>query len=292
LIDDVIDLVRTTIEGQSALEGNPIRIRSSVPKDLPKVTGAGSELRQVFINLLLNAYEAIHQQGEIEIDSAIRGDRVIVTVSDNGPGIAPNQLDRIFDPFFTTKKPAGTGLGLSIAKNIIEESGGRITASNRSEGGAVFTLEFPVAEQSVERKEDAAAPQHSGCRFLLVDDDVRNLEALKDVLRLRGHYADTAESGREALEKLRSSAVYDIVLCDLAMPEINGWEVARVASEIRSNLNFYIVTGWGEQVHSEIPLNLPVRGVLSKPIDLLKLDRIVATLREQTMMPAWTMRAV
>jgi nitrogen-specific signal transduction histidine kinase/ActR/RegA family two-component response regulator len=282
VINDVIDLVKTTIEGQSALDGVPIRIVSSVPDVLPKVMGSASELRQVFINLLMNAYEAVDQGGEIQIDSSIRDETIIITVSDNGRGIAPGHLERIFDPFFTTKGSGGTGLGLSIAKNIMESFGGQITASNQNEGGAVFRIEFPIAAESIDKEKDAASSEYKGCRFLLVDDDVRNLEALKQVLLLRGHYVDTTQSGREALEKLGSPSVYDIVLCDLAMPGINGWEVARIASQIRSHINFYIVTGWGEP--SEIPPQLSVRGVLSKPIDLFKLDRIVATLSEQ--MPA------
>ena len=130
-------------------------------------------------------------------------------------------------------------------------------------------------------RENALSQLSGRCCFLLVDDDVENLKALKEVLLLRGHYADTAQSGSEALEKIGLGSVYDIVLCDLAMPGINGWEVARVALQTNPNLNFYIVTGWGEQVQSEIPLNLPVRGVLSKPIDLGKLDRITAMVTEQ-----------
>jgi signal transduction histidine kinase/CheY-like chemotaxis protein len=277
VIGEVIDLVRTTVEGKSSLAGIPIRIESHIPGPLPEVNGSAFELRQVFLNLLLNAYEAIQEEGNIVIDAVLQDNTVVVTVSDNGPGIAAEQLQRIFDPFYTTKGSRGTGLGLSIAKNIIESYGGHITASNASRGGAVFTLEFAVASHSTGNNRQNGPAQSSGsCRFLLVDDDVENLEALKEVLLLRGHCAHTAESGSEALAKLESASVYDVVLCDLAMPGISGWEVARVALETNPNLHFYIVTGWGEQVQLEIPPNLLVRGVLSKPIDLYKLDRIAA----------------
>jgi signal transduction histidine kinase/CheY-like chemotaxis protein len=277
VISEAIDLVRTTIEGKSSLEGIPIRIQSRISGPLPKVNGSASELRQVFLNLLLNAYDAIHQRGEIVIDSAVLHDAVVVTVTDNGPGIPPEQLEQIFDPFFTTKGPRGTGLGLSIAKNIVESSGGRITASNGSHGGAVFRLMFPIALYSAGVGGESAPSRLSKhCCFLVVDDDVANLEALKEALLLRGHYVDTAQSGSEALEKIGSAPVYDIVLCDLAMPGMNGWEVARGALQANPNLNFYIVTGWGGQTQSEIPPNLRIRGVLSKPIDLAKLERIVA----------------
>jgi signal transduction histidine kinase/ActR/RegA family two-component response regulator len=283
VIEEVIDLVRTTIEGKSSLEGIPIRIEAHIGENLPKVNGSPYELRQVFLNLLLNAYEAIDQGGEIAIDAVVCDDRVVVTVSDNGPGILINQLDRIFDPFFTTKGPGGTGLGLSIVKNIMESLGGRITAANAAAGGAVFRLEFPVSTQgALEGSERTLSRLSTRCRFLLVDDDLRNLEALKDVLLLRGHDADTAQSGSEALEKIHGTSRYDIVLCDLAMPGMNAWEVARVALASNPNLSFYIVTGWGELIQADIPSDLTIGGVLSKPIDLDELERIIATVFERT----------
>ncbi|MBV8771995.1 MAG: response regulator [Deltaproteobacteria bacterium] len=282
VINQVIDLVRTTVEGKSSLEGIPIKLKSRVPKTLPEVNGSASELRQVFLNLLLNAYEAIHKGGEIVVDGAVRDSTVVITVSDNGPGIATEQLEQIFDPFFTTKGTGGTGLGLSIAKTIMESFGGEITASNASQGGAVFKLEFPVAsDPSREIRADTLAQLSRRCCFLLVDDDLRNLEALKELLLLRGHRVDTAQSGAEALKKMRSTSAYDIVLCDLAMPAMNGWEVARNALQSDPNLNFYIVTGWGEQIEANIPPDLPVRGVLSKPIDLTEIGRIITTTAER-----------
>ena len=294
VIGEAIDLVRTTIEGDSSLKGIPIRIESQIAGPLPNVNGPAPELRQVFLNLLLNAYEAIlnaneaiHQRAEIIIDAAVRDGTVAVTVSDNGPGIAPEQLDQIFDPFFTTKGSGGTGLGLSIARNIMESFGGRIAASNAPNRGAVFTLEFPITTHSdVDIRDNTLSPSPARCCFLLVDDDVENLKALKEVLLLRGHHADTAQSGSEALEKIATATVYDVVLCDLAMPGINGWEVAQAALQSNPNLNFYIVTGWGEQAQSEIPAHVSVRGVLSKPIDLAKVERIAALVTEKAGSPA------
>src|SRR5262249_12587946 len=155
--------------------------------------------------------------------------------SDDGPGIATEQLERIFDPFFTTKGPGGTGLGLSITKNIMDSLGGRITASNKLHGGALFMFEFPVTSNSRPENPENGLLQLPGCRFLLVDDDLRNLDALREVLLMHGHYADTAQSGTEALKKIDSTSRYDIVLCDLAMPGMNGWEVARVALQHNPN---------------------------------------------------------
>jgi signal transduction histidine kinase/CheY-like chemotaxis protein len=273
VITDAIDLARTTIEGKSSLEGAPIRIQSRIPASLPKVNGSASELRQLFLNLLLNASEAVNLGGEIVIDCVFQDNLVVVRVSDDGPGIPPEQLEQVFDLFFTTKGPRGTGLGLPIVRNIMESIGGRIAAGNGPASGAVITLEFPIAAQPPTNNKQSSPALSSGQRcFLLIDDDSENLAALKEALVLRGHKADTALSGAEGLEKIRSG-VYDVVLCDLAMSGVNGWEVARVALAKNPNLNLYIVTGWGQETRSHIPPNLPIRGVLSKPIDLGELER-------------------
>jgi len=100
-----------------------------------------------------------------------------------------------------------------------------------------------------------------------------------EVLELTGHRAEIALSGAQAVKKLESSALYDIVLCDLGMPGMNGWEVASKALEIAPDLPFYIVTGWGRQLGEKAPV--PISGVLSKPIDPGEIQRIVAAARSQ-----------
>ncbi len=273
IINEAIGLVRTTIEGKSSLAGFPIRIESRISQFLPRVNGPASELRQVFLNLFLNAYDAISEQGEIIVDSLIRDDVVVITVADNGPGIPSEQLERIFDPFFTTKGQRGTGLGLSIVRSTMESLGGRISASNGLHGGAVFSLEFPIVLNTAMHPMKGTSAQLSNrCHFLLIDDDEENLDALKELLQRRGHRVDTARSGPEALTKIASTQSFDIVLCDLAMPEMNGWEVARIALQTNPSLKFYIVTGWSQQ--SQIPPNLPIEGVLSKPINVGELERL------------------
>jgi signal transduction histidine kinase/ActR/RegA family two-component response regulator len=278
VIAQAVDLARTTIEAKSSLDGVPIRIESRVSQALPKVRGLASELRQVFLNLLLNASEAMDQRGEIKIDSAIDEKSVLIRFSDSGPGIPAEHLQHVFDPFFTTKGTKGTGLGLSIAKSIMESLGGAIRVSNGPSGGAVFTLEFPFAAAS-ESSHPAAAPERidGGCRVLLIDDDLDNLDALKEALVLSGHSVEVARSGEEGLERIRTVPNYDLVLCDLAMPGMNGWEVARVALNADPKLHFYIMTGWGRQAQKQIPPNLAIKGLLPKPIDLLEFQRILSS---------------
>jgi CheY-like chemotaxis protein len=159
----------------------------------------------------------------------------------------------------------------------MESLGGRIAASNATGGGAVITLEFQIASKPVPDHQvltRAQSPPH--CRFLLIDDDSEGLAALKEVLLMRGHEADTAESASQALEKIRAGRTYDVVLCDLALREMNGWQVARSAIAMNPDLNFYIVTAWGQEMEQHMLPDPAVRGVLSKPIDLKYLERIAA----------------
>jgi len=219
------------------------------------------------------------QGGTIRVESEVEQDRVTVRVCDQGTGIAPQNLERIFEPFFSTKGSHGTGLGLSLARKVMDTIGGSIAATNQATGdGAVFALKFPIARLS---NSGIQVLEHAKCfytyQFLIVDDDVENLDALKEVLISGGHSVDTAMSGAEALEKLRLRPDYDVVLCDLNMPGTSGSDVARRSSEFASTSEFFIVTGWDAQARSAFPPNSGVSAILTKPIGLADIDRIVST---------------
>jgi len=277
VIVQAIDLARTSIAGRPALDGTDIQIESDLPPSLPFVEANASELRQVFLNLILNASDAINGKGTITIDAVAGKDSVIISVADDGSGIPEEHLARIFEPFYTTKGALGTGLGLSIVREIVQGIGGSVIAQNRPDRGAVLKLSLPLAKDSIfHPPTEPLQETANGCSFLLIDDDAQNLSALGDVLTLTGHRAETVLSGVEAVKKLRSNAVYDAVLCDLGMPGMNGWEVAGKAREIAPNLPFYIVTGWSAQFGEKPPL--PVSGVLSKPVRPIEIQRIVASL--------------
>lgn len=122
-----------------------IRVRLNLPETLPPVLASSSQLAQVFLNLILNAIEAMPNGGELSISARVVGKQVEVAFTDSGPGIAPEAMSRIFEPFFTTKED-GTGLGLAISHSIIQRHGGSLTAHNAPGGGAVFTVTLPIAQ--------------------------------------------------------------------------------------------------------------------------------------------------
>lgn len=143
VVREAVDIARGEIEGRAAREGLRLAIDVDMPA-LPEVEGSATELRYVFINLLLNARDAMPRGGTLHVKGAHEGGRVIVMVEDEGTGIPEEHLKDVFRPFFTTKGERGTGLGLSMAYGVVSRAGGTLTAANRPEGGAVFTLSFPA----------------------------------------------------------------------------------------------------------------------------------------------------
>jgi signal transduction histidine kinase len=135
-----------------------IQVKTNLEPALPGVQANAGKLQQVFLNLFLNARDAMASGGTLEVTSWAEGTRARVEVADTGPGIAPELVHRIYDPFFTTKAARkGTGLGLSVTYGIIQEHGGSIEVSNRRSGGATFRVELPLAVPSSARKPVSAA---------------------------------------------------------------------------------------------------------------------------------------
>ena len=275
-IREAIEIVRTGIEGQSSLDGVPIGIRTELPP-LPEVRAFASDLLHVIVNLLLNARDAMPSGGIIQIEGEQRNDKAIIRVLDEGGGIPPEDLGKVFDPFFTTKGSRGTGLGLSMAHGVLTRLGGEISTENRPEGGACFTLSFPIAtEASTPRPVRRSSQPPSPHRILLIDDDPDSLEATKMVMQLDGQHVDVALNGALALDQLRSGLHYDLILCDLGMPGMTGWHVAREIRTLSPRTPVYMLTGWAQQIAEEDPRRRWVRGVLIKPMKLEDLRELLA----------------
>ncbi len=247
---------------------------SQVAPDLPQVVGVLSDLRQVFENLLTNAADAMAGGGEVEISTTTSENQIEVSIADRGVGIAANDLERIFEPFFTTRPSRASGLGLSFAASVMARLGGTIGASNRVGGGAVFMLLFPVAKGQVAAPEAPAAPLTSH-EVLVIDDDLENLESMKLALELRGYDVSISSSGADALQLLRSGRKYDTIICDVGMPDMNGWEVVSRITELDSSARIYMLTGWANEIPRDDPRRKLVVDVLAKPIDLTRIDGIL-----------------
>jgi PAS domain S-box-containing protein len=278
VVREAIELVHSEVEEMATLAGRRITIENRLPARLPRVSAIGSELRHVLANLLLNARDAMPTGGSIEIGGRVEEGRVVVTVADHGIGIPEALIGRVFEPFFTTKGRQGTGLGLSMAREVMERFGGSISAVNRPQGGAEFSLRFLPARASGVTAAPVRHPRLDvALKVLVIEDDPDNLESIRLALELKGHAVETAFSGEAALHKLRQGIDCDTVICDVGMPGMSGWEVARAIGQLRPAIRIFMLTGWAGERGSENLHGHLVRAVLAKPIDIEHLNQIITT---------------
>ncbi len=237
---DVNEVVERTLALRSyELKLENIVVECDLAKALPQTLADPYQLQQVILNLVVNAEQALLEgrgQGHVWIRTSHRvlgapygpGDRLLIEVSDDGPGIPFGITSRIFDPFFTTKPPGvGTGLGLSIVYGIVHAHGGEVTFESQPGKGTKFLVELPVVALPA-AKESAAAPSparrartsHPG-RILVVEDEPTVAQLMVDVLREEGHQVEAVLDSQAGLTKL-SRDRYDLVICDLRMPRLDG----------------------------------------------------------------------
>jgi PAS domain S-box-containing protein len=286
------DLLRGTLDLLSyELRINGIAWDLRVEPDLPLVNGDTHQLQQVFVNLINNAAQAMHTAHgggrlavSVDLQPAARGSSplVRVTVCDDGPGIAPENLPRVFDPFFTTKPSGqGTGLGLSVCHGIISEHDGAIWVQSRLGCGATFFVELPASvEEPAPRAAPAVteapllvtAPAPPPARVLLVDDEELVLEVMRRALQRAGYQADGASDASAALACLEREP-YDLVVCDVHMPGMSGPDLYRTLQTRRPEQARRMLFVTGDWLALGIQRFLDETGAayLSKPFELAAL---------------------
>ncbi len=226
LLNDAIEITRTRWENEARLRGLDYQVTLDAEGG-QHTFGSASELREVFVNLIVNAVDAMPEGGRLSISCAREGTRLQLRFADTGTGMPEDVRQKIFDPFFTTKGAQGTGLGLSVSYSIIERHEGLISVSSELGGGTVFTIDLPaVSSQSESDEPTAELIEVPSLSILVVDDEPSVRETLADMLEVMGHRVLLAESGQNALQALAETDC-DLVFTDLAMPEMDGWETSR-----------------------------------------------------------------
>ncbi|MBI2998493.1 MAG: PAS domain S-box protein [Deltaproteobacteria bacterium] len=281
VIADAIEFTRSRWEKEAQAAGVSITIRNECT-ELPSVLGSPSQLREIFTNLILNAVDAMPQGGTITFRSQTIEDGVLLEISDTGIGIPPETQKCIFQPFFTTKDRKGTGLGLSIVEGIVQRHQGNIWVKSQEGEGTTFTIELPLATPVADQKILAApcVTSHSG-NILVIDDDGQVREILCDILELAGHKPQGAASGAQGLALLREGG-YDLVLTDLKMPEMDGWEVARAVKAHHPDIPVVLISAWGMELTGKQIRENGIAAVITKPFRSLEItDTVSHLLTEQ-----------
>src|SRR5450432_940774 len=280
--------VNVAVESALTMLRNEIKYRARIERDLRStqaVRANQARLGQVFLNIILNAAQALDEtqarRNVVRVRSFDEGEYVVVEVEDNGPGIPSEVAPRIFDSFFTTKpRGIGTGLGLPISLGIIRSLGGHLTVDSRPGEGATFRVRLPAvaavpSNVTVPSDVTPAPREFVKRRVLAVDDEPLLLKAYRRMLS-DIHGVETALGGVEALRALERDAAYDVILCDLQMPEMSGMRFHEAVRKRWPALadRFVFVTGGAFSPDAKRFLEESVCAVIQKPFrveDLLAL---------------------
>ena len=230
-VEQTVDILRPYWKTNPEKRGRKIFLHRNLSADC-LVRGKEDEMVEVVINLIKNAVEALPAGGEIKISTHVDDESVCLKVQDNGVGIAEANLERIFEPFWSTKGVNGIGMGLASSYGIIKRHKGEIFAESSLNGGTVFTVRLPIEKKSSESRQSSAVHGDTiARRVLIIDDSEDSVWVLRNGLIRAGQEVLQALSGREGIGIFENEHV-DAVICDLGMPEMNGFEVSKILKEI------------------------------------------------------------
>ena len=246
------------------------------------VTGQSSELREVFVNLILNALDAMPLGGCITIGATELKSSLVLTFSDTGSGMTEEIKQRVFEPFFTTKGAAGLGMGLSESYRIIERHGGRIDVESQIRKGTTFTISLPLADDSdAETQFDVVSGPTPSLRALVIDDEDLVRAVLAEILTQQGHQVMVATSCDEAM-LLIENYEFDVVFTDLAMPKTDGIATAIKIKGLRPQIRVVMMSGYGaDKVLERAGDRNCIDAAISKPFSVVEvrsaLKRLIRT---------------
>jgi signal transduction histidine kinase/ActR/RegA family two-component response regulator len=271
---------RTRWRDEAESSGRPVRLELRCESGV-WVRGRASELREVFTNLILNALDALPEGGSIVLAAHVEGDEAVGIIEDDGIGMPPEVLGRVFDPFFTTKGARGTGLGLSIVYGIVRRMQGHLVVESDPGDGTRVEMRLPLAAAPLDafatelpmRPEPPVVTRQ--LQVLVVDDEPDVCALVADICQSLGHFTMVCASGAEALEAYGTGG-FDIVLSDLGMPGMTGWDLVRALRENDATIPIVLVTGWGDTVEESFARKAGVDLVISKPFTIDDIARALA----------------
>ncbi|NWF92648.1 MAG: PAS domain S-box protein [Syntrophaceae bacterium] len=274
VIRDAIEITRPRWRDEAQAKGIQIEMASDLEGTVP-VVGDPSELREVIASMIFNAVEAMPEGGRIEIQTSQTEGKVYIQISDTGVGIPEEAKKKIFEPFFTTKPFSNPGLGLSMCYGVIKRFGGEIEVESIVGHGTTFTIILPKGPGRKEGPVAPAPPQKGrAARILVIDDEetVRNI--LSHILVQMNHQVSAAKDGEEGI-RLFKEREFDLVLTDLGMPGISGWEVGKSVKKISPQTPVGMITGWGLELDHARMKESGIDFVISKPFQFDQILRAV-----------------
>jgi GAF domain-containing protein/ActR/RegA family two-component response regulator/anti-sigma regulatory factor (Ser/Thr protein kinase) len=283
LITDVVNITQPRWKDQTQKKGIQIALSQKLGK-IPLMLGNPSELREVLTNIIFNAVDAMPHGGQITISTQCQTDDwVEVRIADTGIGMTEEVKKRVFDPFFTTKGVTNSGLGMSVSYGIVKRHGGEILIETESGKGTTFILHLPTGygEEKVEEKVLKRKPVEEvrSARILVIDDEESVRKILSQMLKAKGYEVVVASDGEEGIEKFKKEK-FDLVLTDLGMPRISGWEVGKTLKRIEPKVPVAMITGWGVELNKEKMNESGIDLIVPKPFNFDQVIQLVSEAME------------
>jgi ligand-binding sensor domain-containing protein/signal transduction histidine kinase len=272
ILSDVIEVTRFKWIDQKQIQDITISFETDF-SSLPEIKVNASEIRLVFTNIIINAIEAFEKSGKIFVKTGIVGDKwICIQIVDQGKGMDRDTLNHIFDPFYSTKGEEGYGLGLSQVYGIISRLRGHIDATSQMGKGTEMTIKLPVSlanKINETNTKDATEVLDSikGRQILIVEDEAIIRELYDDILSKEGYQLVMAATGEDGLKEWQKSR-FDLIICDLGLPGMSGWEFIRFIREDNNEIPIIALTGWGDMISPEKADAYDVNKVVSKPVKI------------------------
>jgi CheY-like chemotaxis protein len=293
VVQEAVQLLRSTVPAT-------VELRTEFSPDVPAILADASQVHEVLVNLGMNAAHAIgHKPGCIVFGTDVAtiaeedssgtspalnpGKYVRLSVQDDGSGMDSVTMERLFDPFFTSKpKGQGTGLGLSVAHGIVESHNGGIAVESQLERGTTFHVYFPATEEPVAVGKATPSPQaaqRDGVRVLYIDDEKPLVLLAKQFLKRSGYIVTGHTEAKQALEDFRKRPHdFDVVVTDLAMPQMSGFDLTRELLALRSDVLVILTSGYMKPEDEDQARQLGVHEVIIKPDTITRLQQVLAEL--------------
>ncbi|MHB8577615.1 MAG: sensor histidine kinase, partial [Dehalococcoidia bacterium] len=268
IVSDVIEFTRPRWKDAAQQQGHTIRVVTEI-EPLPAIHASPAELREVLVNLIFNAVDAMPNGGAIGIRVQRHDREVWLQIQDTGIGMNETVRRRVFEPFFSTKGTPGAGLGLSVSYSIVTRMGGRLELESTPSTGTTFTVALPYRPVAVEPAIDRS-PAAAHLAALVVDDEPSVRETTALLLQRDGHEVVRAAGGEEALalvlaRRQEGEAPFDVIFTDLGMPGINGLQLIAALRDRGFTMPCVLITGWGVELADEDITAAGAQAVLAKP---------------------------
>jgi CheY-like chemotaxis protein len=274
VVNEAVRLTRPQWKDEAERSGRKINLKTFL-RSVSPIVGDPEEIREVMINLIMNAAEAMPEGGDIYLTTEENAGYAQIYIQDSGVGISDQIKDRIFDPFFTTSGNDGIGLGLSLSYAIVKSHGGEIEVSSQKNQGTIFNIKFPLASQRKTPTTRSMGRKIKDARILIIEGDDIIRELLSQLLMSKGCRVMTADSGLEGLSLLEKKK-FDLIITDTETSEIDERILVKKIKRMDPKLPLALITERGTGLKHNRIQRSAVELIIMKPLDMNKVVKQVS----------------